>query len=238
MSKIYTVFGHATSQPTRAVLWLLAIQNEPNTFVKADPMGGFDDEFKRRFPIATIPQLHDASNDLNLGESHAIFRHICTQRQWRDWLPTEPIAAAKVDEYLHWHHHNTRLMSVVFFRPLLFTVMLKNQRPRPPRDSDLKRVHRALNVLDGWLTEAPYLANSQNPTVADLSAYCEFDQLLAFARAGVSLIDFSRYPHLVAWFERMRQLPAHDDVRRTLDKTVQLVATRLADLPPAPAANL
>ena len=133
MSKIYTVYGHATSQPTRAVLWLLSIKGESYNFVKADPMAGFDDEFKRRFPTALIPHMHDASNDLNLGESHAIMRYICQQRQWHDWLPTEPVAAATVDEYLHWHHHNTRLLSGVFFRPLLFTVMLKNQRPRPPR---------------------------------------------------------------------------------------------------------
>ena len=53
------LFGHATSQPTRAVLHLMAIKQVPYEFVKTDPMSGFDRAFKDKFPSATIPALED-----------------------------------------------------------------------------------------------------------------------------------------------------------------------------------
>ena len=32
------------------------------------------------------------------------------------WYPKEPLAQAKVDEYLHWQHVNTRLQCAMYFQ--------------------------------------------------------------------------------------------------------------------------
>jgi len=59
------------------------------------------------------------------------------------------------------------------------------------------------------------------PTLADINAYCEFDQLEAFGildDAGVT-----GFPEIIAWMDRMKQLPHHDEVRKSLQKLAVLV---------------
>ena len=132
--------------------------------------------------------------------------------------------------FFHRHHSNTRNLSSFYFRPLLFTVLLKGKLPHPPAANQEKRVEKSLHTLDTWLATSPWLAGRTEPSIADLATYCEFDQILAFHDAGRPLIDFSRFRNLEAWFDRCRSLPEHDAVRRTLTKTVALVMSKVSSL--------
>lgn len=231
MTKLLTVYGHGTSQPTRAVLWVLKLKQLPHELIKADPMTGFDAAFKAKFPQALIPCIDDGS-DVHIGESHAILTYLANKHRWTDLYSDQLPQRARIDEYLHWHHNNTRLLSGTLFRPFLFTVLLKGQLPNPPKDGDLKRLDRAMTTLDSWLANAPYLALSPHATIADFSAYCEFDQILALADRGRPLYDFSRFTNVQAWLARMRALPFHDEVRKTLFKTCDLVCERAQSAKP------
>jgi glutathione S-transferase len=222
------LYGHGTSQPTRAVMWVLKMKQLPHELVKVDPMTGFDAAFKAKFPQALIPCIEDGP-DVQIGESHAILTYLATKHRWNDLYPFDSLPQrARIDEYLHWHHNNTRLLSGTLFRPFLFTVLLKGQLPNAPKESDLKRLDRAMATLDAWLATSPFLARSSHATIADISAYSEFDQILALADRGRKLYDFSRFTNIQAWLARMRALPFHDDVRRTLNKTCDLACEKAA----------
>jgi glutathione S-transferase len=233
---VLKVFGHATSQPTRALLWTLKMKGTPYELVKVDPVTGMDDAFKKTFPQALIPCIEDGA--LRVGESHAILTYLAAKHRWTDLYPESLAERARVDEVLHWHHLNTRLLSGVLFRPFLFTILLKGKLPDPPKPGDLKRIDRAMTVLDSWLATAPFLANRDQPSIADISSYCEFDQIEALAARGERLYDFARFPHVTAWLQRMRALPHHDAVRSTLFKTADMVVGKAKELRGATAAKL
>jgi glutathione S-transferase len=226
------VFGHGTSQPTRAVLWTLMMKSVPYELVKVDPVSGMDDEFKKTFPQALIPCIQDGA--LQIGESNAILTYLATKHSWTDLYPSALDERARIDEVLHWHHNNTRLLSGFLFRPFLFTILLKGKLPDPPKPADLKRIDRAMSVLDAWLSSAPFLAQRQRPSIADIASYCEFDQIDALAARGEQLYDFGKFPHLVAWLKRMRALPHHDAVRSTLFKTADMVTEKAREIRGSP----
>jgi len=60
---------------------------------------------------------------------------------------------------------------------------------------------------------------------ADLAAYCEFDQLEI-----LKLIDFTPFPHVVAWMERMKQVPKHDEVHEGINRFAALAAKKMGQL--------
>mmetsp|Transcript_20295 Transcript_20295/g.34644 ORF Transcript_20295/g.34644 Transcript_20295/m.34644 type:complete len:234 (+) Transcript_20295:90-791(+) len=221
---VLKVFGHATSQPTRAVLWLCSIKKLPVELIKVDPMKGENKskEFRSKFPIGLIPAIEDG--DFRLGESNAILSYLCRKHDWNDFYPKNNEKRAKIDEYLHFHHHHSRVFSGVLFRPTLFTILLKQKFPDPPREKQISSVRKAAKILENFLESSPFLANSQQPTIADLAAYCELDQIFALNKAGFDLFDFNPYPNILKWSERMEKFDQHDQIRKTLFKTVELVA--------------
>lgn len=222
------VFGHLTSQPTRSLVWALKLKGLPYELIKADPMTGFDPEFTSKFPTRTIPAIEDGA--LRLAESHAILQFLASKHGWSDLYPADLTQRALVDQVLHWHHNNSRLLSGVLFRPFLFTVLLKGKLPDPPKPGDIKRLERAMTVLDGWLTASPFLAQQSRFTLADLVTYSEFDQIEALAARGFRLFDFAPYPSLTAWLARMRSIPHHDEVRKTLFKTAEMACSRANEI--------
>ncbi len=181
------VFGHLTSQPTRSLVWALKLKGVPFELVKADPMTGFDAEFTSKFPVSTIPAIEDGT--VRLAESHAILQFLAAKHKWSDLYPLDLAERARIDEVLHWHHNNSRLLSGVLFRPFLFTVLLKGKLPDAPKPADLKRLDRAMRVLDGWLKATPFLAQQSRFTLADLVTYSEFDKIEALAARGFRLYD-------------------------------------------------
>ena len=55
-----------------------------------------------------VPAIIDPSCKLSLGESHAITNYLMRKFHIEDkWVGSE-VDRAKIDEYLHYHHQNTR----------------------------------------------------------------------------------------------------------------------------------
>lgn len=56
-----------------------------------------------------VPAINDPQNKLHLGESHAIVNYLMRKYQLEGkWGMDNECLRARVDEYLHYHHQNTR----------------------------------------------------------------------------------------------------------------------------------
>lgn len=222
-----TVFGHYVSQPVRAVVWTLAMKSTPYNFVKINPVVGEAEtpEFLSKFPTGVVPALQDdsrAGKPFYLTESTAILPYLCDQYSWSDLYPTDHQHRAKIQQWLSWHHGNLRSCTTHIFRPAMLQVMGKT-----PKTPDAKFVERFMkeNMLvlkyEGRLHERPFLTGDA-PTIADISAYCELDQLWYG-----KLFDFEPFPEVASWMKKMQQLPQHDEIRRSLFKLCEKFQSKL-----------
>lgn len=89
MSQLLKIFGHATSQPTRAVLWLCMMKKLPYDFVKVDPTVRANKEpaFVKQFPAGIIPSIEDGA--VRISEAHAIMTYLATKHVWHDVYPLD-----------------------------------------------------------------------------------------------------------------------------------------------------
>lgn len=65
------------------------------------------------------------------------------------------------------------------------------------------------------------MASSKLPTIADLPVFSDLEQL------EMVRYDFSPYPHVQVWRERMRALPSYDEVHAPLHKVLPKIQARL-----------
>lgn len=67
-----------------------------------------------------VPAIVDSDNGLTLGESHAIIDYLISkfnlQNKW--FHNNDVIIKAKVSEYSHYHHTNTRRCGMMLFSQL------------------------------------------------------------------------------------------------------------------------
>lgn len=80
--------------------------------------------------MGKLPAIEDTSNGFRLAESHAIMRYICSKypEDIGNWYPQDNlIKRAKIDEYLDFHHTNTRKCAFLLFH----TVFAKNMKLNP-----------------------------------------------------------------------------------------------------------
>lgn len=237
------VYGHWVSQPTRAVLWALSMKNIPFDFHRRDPPGGDGDkdDYLKLFPCGLFPGVIDG--DIRLTESNAILVHFAETRGWHDWYPKDdPAKRAGINQWLHWHHGHSRYATLKFFRPVLRATMgqlpLKDVKPtfaegRPYLETTCKVLKHGAFV-DASASSSPsgtatkkfnYLCGDE-PTLADIATYCEFDQLEAFGLLNESGV--AAYPEIIDWMGRMKTLPEHDAVRQSLSKLGKLARGTMA----------
>ena len=220
-----TVYGHYVSQPSRSVIWLLKIKNQPFNFTKIDVAKGEarTPEYKAKFPTCLVPGLED--NGFFLAEGSAILQYLCEKYGWNDWWPIGNDEAtrhkrAKIAEFLSSHHHTTRLVAHEITRPLFFGKEITAEM----RQEHVKSANRILKRFEGaFLKEGPYINAMPSPTIADLIAYCEIGQLLHFD----ILPNFDAYPAVKVWASKMSALPLHDDVHSSNYKFAELLKKKL-----------
>eukprot|EP01088_Endostelium_zonatum_P005286 TRINITY_DN1683_c0_g1_i1.p1 TRINITY_DN1683_c0_g1~~TRINITY_DN1683_c0_g1_i1.p1 ORF type:complete len:225 (+),score=42.78 TRINITY_DN1683_c0_g1_i1:91-765(+) len=206
------IYAHPVSQPSRAVLWLCMINDIPFEMKLIDPMQGQtrSEEFLKVNPAHGIPAIDDGG--FTLAESHAIMTYLCTKHKLTKWYPTDLKQRAKVDEYLNFHHNYTRYATADIFRPTLMALLMKGKTDFTPKKSE--RFEDALKVLEHNLSQGHKFIVGDEPTIADLAAYCEFDQL-----EYLKLVDAKSFPpHVQQWINNMKSLPKHKESHEGLAK--------------------
>ncbi|KAG7382358.1 Glutathione S-transferase theta-1 [Phytophthora boehmeriae] len=206
-----TLYANMISQPSRTVAWLLKVKGVDFELVEANPGSDFfkSDEFKAINPNRLVPAIKD--DDFVLTEGMAIITYLADKYEWTDLYPKDLRARAKVNEFLHWHHTNTRLFTLNIIRPEISKI-LKVATPKDLAALEAKDalIEKEFGLLETFLVK-DFIAHTDEPTVADYAAYCEIDQLEMMG------YDFSKYEKVSAWIERMKKQPFHEEVHQPLD---------------------
>jgi glutathione S-transferase len=241
-----TVYGNYLSQPSRAVLWALAMKGVPFTAKSVNPMAGGTNtaDFLAKFPMGAIPSIEDVDANgaaLHLSESNSILVYLAEKHNWDDLYPRDDAARkAKINQWLHWHHGNLRPATTKFFFPLMTAQdKIGAEASVAEKRAAVQQVHKSVAAgkkimrttfdvmkygafVDGQtgLKKGDFLGGGA-ASVADIAAYCELDQLFYFGLMTKAEIA-AESPEVAAWLERMGTLPEHDSVRRTMVKAVTL----------------
>ncbi|KAM4745589.1 glutathione S-transferase theta-2 isoform 2-T2 [Anableps anableps] len=194
--RLVEVYLDLLSQPCRAVHILLTRTKIPHRVHSVALRKGEHRtaEFSKLNPMQKVPVLVD--NSFVLTESDAILKYLATKYDVPPhWYPRQPERRARVDEYLAWHHTNTR--------PHAAKVLLPAQLGAPV---DQDRLDRALSDLDAtldrlesmFLRRQPFLCGD-DITLADLLAICELMQPLGSGRDILK-----ERPQLQRWRSRVQ----------------------------------
>eukprot|EP00002_Diphylleia_rotans_P013771 TRINITY_DN267_c0_g1_i9.p1 TRINITY_DN267_c0_g1~~TRINITY_DN267_c0_g1_i9.p1 ORF type:complete len:230 (+),score=54.31 TRINITY_DN267_c0_g1_i9:69-758(+) len=223
-----TLFGHPVSQPTRAVMWLLAINKIPheNKVLNIQKGEARTPEFKAVNPNAKVPAITDG--DFKLHESNAILGYICDKFKLSSWYPTDLLTRSRINQYLHWHHSNTRMVTLDLFRPVLVATFSGTPVDPTELENGTKTTNKVLTMVTKEyldVSNGPFMFGT-NPTIADLALYCELDQLKV-----LSLFNFDKHPKIAAWMSQMEKLPAFEETQQGLLKFASYVKKKSAETP-------
>jgi glutathione S-transferase len=209
------IYGVPNSQPVRAIVWTCLMKELPFEFIMTSQnRGAKQPEFLTSLnPRGTIPAIDD--DGVVLWESHAILIYLCEKYEWTDLWPSELERRAKVNQYLHFHHRNTREVVVQWSRaiwPALLGVtdpdeswFKRNTFPGLQNNGEI--VENTLQIVDGMLGSTDFIAGS-TVSLADISAYEELGQNQA---KYANCFDYELHPNIRRWFLKMEALPFHEE---------------------------
>ncbi len=112
---------------------------------------------------------------------------------------------------MHWHHVNTRIAT----KGLVHTALFANKKVVDiPKvfEGHTKTFGRSLLFMEHMLKnqKSKFLANTSEPTIADLLIIAELDQHMP---EGFDLFDYSPYPTIQKYIQDVRgALPKYDKV--------------------------
>jgi glutathione S-transferase len=173
-------------------------------------------ELQARHPLGAAPLIEDG--DLLLAESAAIVEYLIVRhgggRLRLD--PGHPDYAA----YLYWFHFANGNL-----QPAMFRLMLASRAglpaEHPAHASVQRRLDQVLQLVDGRLREAPYLAGREF-TAADIMSVFSLTTMRLFQP-----VDLRPYPGILAYLQGIGERPAYRRAMRKGDP----------DLAPLPGAT-
>lgn len=157
--------------------------------------------------MATVPSMEDGN--VHISESHAIMIYLAEKHGWNMYPADDPATRAKINEYLHWHHRNTREITLGLFAPLV-----RRDLTFTPEQiaASQKVVRNVLNAIERRLGASRFLCGD-TATLADLSAFCEIGQC---QDKFCALIDFEPYPNISRWMRDCEAIPGYEDAHAVL----------------------
>ena len=202
MPNAIKLFRHPLSGHAHRVELLLSLLNVPTELVFVDLAKGAhkQPEFLAISPFGQVPAIDD--NGTVLSDSNAILVYLAKKYDLSGrWLPSEPVAAAKVQRWL------SVAAGQIASGPATARLITVFGAPYDA-ESTIARSHALLQVVEQELTRSPFLAGN-TATLADVAGYT----YIAHAPEGnVSLAD---YPQVRAWLARIEALPGFVPMQRT-----------------------
>ncbi|MES2936963.1 MAG: glutathione S-transferase [Pseudomonadota bacterium] len=147
--------------------------------------------FLRMNPFGQVPAIEDG--EVTLGDSNAILVYLASRYAPGEWLPTDPLGAARVQRWL------SAAAGPLAFGPNMARAMVLFKREGDPAPM-VERSHQLLAVMEQELAQQPFLAG-ERPTLADIAHYSYV------ARAPEGFVSLEPYPAVRAWLERIEALP-------------------------------
>jgi len=197
------------SQPCRAVLSLckfgkLNIELVEKRLSKSE---NTTKEMLELNPLRTLPFIVD-NNNLRLTESHSIMRYLCKSRRLKDnFYPFDIVKSSLIDEYLGWHHYNTRKFSNFYeeYLPPHKKIFKQNS----DESIEFKKTIQTLKTFENYfLKDNKFINNMEELSIADISAVCEFINL------GFIDFSFKEFPKVELWLSKMK---AYKEVEEAIE---------------------
>lgn len=207
MSSPVVLYGILPSQPYRSVLWVCTIKGLPLQIQTIMPgstgkKGGRHPDFLKINPNGAVPALDD--NGFYLYESPAMLIYLAEKYNWTDLYPTDLKERARVNQYLHWHHRNTREISIKLVAPLIRPDLKLPYGPQQKQDAEVI----FQNLENFFLSKTRYVAGDKL-TIAD---YLCFEEVVQCEKEYFEVYDFSNYPNITRWLTEMKSLPKYAEI--------------------------
>ncbi|MET0439053.1 MAG: glutathione S-transferase [Devosia sp.] len=148
-------------------------------------------DFLKLNSFGQLPVLED--NGVIVADSVAILVYLAKKFGRTDWLPEDPIAAAKVQRWL-----SVAAGQIAYGPAAARLITLFGAEY--DADEVIKRSHDILKLIDAELHGRFWIA-SNLPTIADVALYSYI------AAAPEGFVDVSGYSHINAWLSRVEALP-------------------------------
>lgn len=193
MIKLYGHEMSGNSYKVRLFLELLSVEYE---WIKVDLMKAEQKspEYLALNSFGQVPLLID--HEVKLADAQAILVYLARKYGDEQWLPLDALPLAQVIRWLsttagevRQGPENARLYH------LFGTTSINIERAEQKSDYILTQLNQHLSTRT-WL-------EFEHPTIADIAVF----PYVALARDGK--IDLDAYPHVLAWIDRVKQLPGY-----------------------------
>jgi glutathione S-transferase len=190
------LYGHELSGNSYKVRLFLELLNLNYEWIKVDLMKGEhkSPDYLVLNPFGQVPLLMDG--ETKLADAQAILVYLARQYGGEQWLPLEALPLAQVVRWLSTTAGEVRQGPENARLYHLFGATSIN----------IERAHQKaeyiLTQLDQHLSTHTWL-EFERPTIADVAVY----PYVALARDGKINLDI--YPHVLAWIDRIKQLPGY-----------------------------
>ncbi|OAB61066.1 glutathione S-transferase [Leptolyngbya valderiana BDU 20041] len=195
-----TLYGHELSGNAYKARLFLELLNLDYEYKRVDLMKGEHKQpsYLAINPFGQVPALVDG--DRLLQDAQGILTYLARQYGGEVWLPSDAISLSRVVRWLsvtagevRQGPENARLYH-------LFGATTINI------DRATEKSHQILGQLNAWLSDRAWL-ECDRPTIADIAVF----PYVALAPDGN--IALEHYPHVLAWIDRIKQLPGFVGMR-------------------------
>ncbi|MBD9442689.1 glutathione S-transferase family protein [Pseudomonas sp. PDM04] len=199
--KAIMLYRHPLSGHSHRVELMLSLLGLPTELIDVDLMKGAHKtpEFLALNRFGQVPVIDD--DGVVLADSNAILIYLAEKYDNDQWLPSDPLARAKVQRWL------SVAAGQINSGPAaarLITVFGAGYNA----EDVIGRSHGLLKVMEEELGQSQFLAGDQ-PTIADVAAYTYV------AHAPEGNVSLSDYPNVRAWLARVEALPRFVGMQRT-----------------------
>ncbi|MGV8920947.1 MAG: glutathione S-transferase family protein [Pseudomonas sp.] len=201
MSNAIKLYRHPLSGHCHRVELMLSLLGLPTELVFVDLVNGEhkQPDFLAINSFGQVPVIDD--NGTILADSNAIIVYLAQKYGKGRWLPTDPVALAKVVRWL------SVAAGQINNGPATARLITVFGAGYDAPDA-IARSHDLLKVVEKELAGHTFLVGNE-PTLADVAGYT----YLAHAPEGnVALVD---YPNVRAWLTRVEALPGFIPMQRT-----------------------
>jgi glutathione S-transferase len=198
-----TLYGITGSPYGRAVMATCVEKDAPYRFSPVTPGQHRSPEHLARHPFGRVPAIDD--DGFQLYETQAILRYIDATRAGPPLTPTDPAAAARMNQVIgviDWYVFAPGSCATIGFNRVV-APRLGIPVDEAAVAAALPAARRATEVLAGFLESGPYMAG-ESLSLADLHAGPHLD-MLAESPEGAQLMAGTP---LVAWLERLAARPS------------------------------
>jgi glutathione S-transferase len=192
MLKLYDFLLSGNCYKVRLLLSLLGLEYES---IAVDLKAGEHKQpsFLQLNPFGQVPALTDGT--VVLRDSQAILVYIARRYGGTDWLPEDAAGLGNVMQWLSTASKEIANTVATARLHYLFGTTIDVAAVE-------KQSYALLGVIDHHLATRQWLA-SDRPTIADIACF----PYIGLAADGKLSLD--AYPHVVAWIERIKQLPGY-----------------------------